>query len=190
MPNLYDVAGFVTGLINVWLTVRNDVWNWPWGILNSAIFLISFWLAGLYADSALQVLYVILGAYGWWAWLHGRNSAPLPISRLGVRGWAGAAIATALMTAVFATVLADVMGSSVPLWDGVTTALSLVAQVLLTRRILENWLFWIAADAIYIPLYASKHLPLTSLLYVVFFALCIAGIVQWKRESNRAVPAT
>jgi nicotinamide mononucleotide transporter len=182
----YDIAGFVTGLINVWFTVRNDVWNWPWGIVNSAVFLVSFWTAGLFADSALQIVYIVLGAYGWWAWLHGRNAAALPISHLTRNGGLLAGAALLVMTAVFARVLANALGSTVPLWDGITTALSLVAQVLLTRRIIENWWFWLAADAIYIPLYFSKHLPLTSVLYVVFFGLCIAGLAQWRRELGAA----
>jgi nicotinamide mononucleotide transporter len=186
----YDIAGFVTGLINVWLTVRNDAWNWPWGILNSAIFLASFWLAGLFADSALQIVYIVLGAYGWWAWLRGYDAAALPVTHLGRRGWALALGATAVMTAVFATVLATALGSTVPLWDGFTTALSLVAQILLTRRILENWYFWLLADVVYVPLYFAKHLPLTSALYVVFLGLCVAGILQWGREvAGRSVPA-
>jgi nicotinamide mononucleotide transporter len=188
--NGYDIAGFVTGLITVWLTVRNNVWNWPWGLINSAVFLVEFWTAGLFADSTLQIVYLVLGVYGWWAWLRGKNAAPLPISRLTLRGAVLAGVATVVMTAIFATVLANALGSTVPLWDGLTTALSLVAQVLLTRRIYENWFFWLAADVIYVPLYLSKHLPLTSVLYVVFLGLCVAGLVHWKREFAQTAPVT
>lgn len=180
--NAYDVAGFITGLINVWLVVRNHVWNWPWGIVNAAVFLVSFWTAGLYGDSALQVVYIIMNAYGWWAWLHGgRGAQSLPVSRIRPSALIASLVATALLTGIFATILAGALGSTVPLWDGLTTALSLVAQALLTRRILENWYFWIVADCIYVPLYAYKGLPLTSILYVIFLGLCIAGVIRWQR---------
>ncbi len=181
--NAYDIAGFITGAINVWLVVRNNPWNWPWGIVNAAIFLTSFWLSGLFADSALQVVYIVLGAYGWWAWLRGGNAATaLPITRASARVIELSLVVVAVMTAVFATVLAHALGSTVPFFDGITTALSLVAQVLLTRRMIENWYFWIVADCIYVPLYFTKGLPLTSALYAIFLVMCIVGVVQWQRE--------
>jgi nicotinamide mononucleotide transporter len=190
--NGYDIAGFITGAICVWLVVRQNIWNWPWGILNSAIFLVSFLLVGLYADSALQVVYIVLGFYGWWAWLHaGPDRHALPMRRLSAPLAAGTLAFVVVATAIFATILAQQLGSTVPFWDGLTTALSLAAQFLLTRKILENWFLWIAADLIYIPLYVYKHLPLTALLYTVFLALCVAGIVQWRAAmaSVKAVEA-
>lgn len=185
--SLFDALGFVTGLLCVWFLVRNSVWNWPWGIVNAALYLYTFWTAGLFGDAALQVLYVVLNAYGWWAWLRGGVAAsPLPVSVLRAREWGFSLVSLVVLSLVFATVLARVLGSTVPLADGATTALSLVATFWQTRRCIENWWFWIAADAIYIPLYIYKHLPLTSLLYVVFLALCVAGVAQWRKELRTA----
>ena len=183
----YDVAGFVTGLICVWLLVRNSPWNFAWGIVNALVFLAEFWTAGLFADSALQIVYVVLNAYGWWAWLHGgAHAKPLPIAHLTRRGAVLSAVALVVMAAAFATVLAAALHSTVPVWDGTTTALSLVAQTLQTRRIIETWWFWIAADLIYVPLYAAKGLPLTGALYAIFLALCVAGLASWRRELRTA----
>jgi nicotinamide mononucleotide transporter len=185
--NFYDITGFLTGVICVWLTVRQNIWNWPWGILNSGIFLVSFLTVGLYADSALQIVYVILGFYGWWAWLRGGPAKKeLPMSRMSLRTGIGVVTFVALATWLFSTVLANQLGSTVPFWDGITTALSLAAQFLLTRKIFENWFFWIAADLIYIPLYVFKHLPLTGLLYAIFLGLCVAGLIQWGAAMRRA----
>jgi nicotinamide mononucleotide transporter len=179
----------LTGVVCVWLVVRQNIWNWPWGIVNSAIFLVSFLLVGLYADSALQVVYIVLGVYGWWAWLHaGPNRRELPMRNISFRTALGTIAFVTAATAIFATVLANQLGSTVPFWDGLTTALSLAAQFLLTRKIIENWYLWIAADLIYVPLYVYKHLPLTGLLYVIFLGLCVAGIVQW-RASMAAKPS-
>lgn len=185
--NPYDIAGFVTGAICVWLVVRNSIWNFAWGIANAAIFLVSFVSAGLFADSALQVVYVALNGYGWWAWLHaGPDRHALPMRHISVRLTLVCAAFVAVATAVFATILADALGSTVPFWDGLTTALSLAAQYLLTRKVYENWYLWIAADVVYVPLYVSKHLPLTGALYLIFLAMCIAGLVQWRAAMHAA----
>lgn len=185
--NPLDVAGALTGLVNVGLLVRNSPWNFPWAIINVTIYLFAFWTAGLYGDASLQAVYICLNAYGWWAWVHGgADRTPLPISRLDVRGRIAAAAGVAVLAAVFAPLLARFLHSSVPWADGTTTALSLVAQLLLNRRIYENWWLWIAADCIYVPLYAYKHLPFTAALYTVFIALCVAGLRSWRAEIARA----
>ena len=187
--SLLDVFGFVTGALSVWLCVRKNVWNWPVGIANSAVFLVSFATVGLYADAALQIVYVVLGVYGWVYWLRGGDGAhEAPVTRLPAIGIAAALAFVVLATWLFAAVLSAYFHSTVPLWDGLTTALSLAAQFLLSRKVLENWFFWIAADVIYVPLYAVKGLPLTALLYVIFLAMCVAGAIAWNR-SLHARPA-
>lgn len=175
--------GFVTGAIAVWLTVRKNVWNWPVGIANSVVFLVSFATVGLYADAALQIVYVVLGVYGWAYWLRGGEGAhAAPVTRASTRLLVAMLAFVVLATWAFATVLATYVHSTVPLWDGLTTALSLAAQFLLSRKVRENWFFWIAADLIYVPLYFVKGLPLTAVLYVVFLGMCAAGVVEWNRS--------
>ena len=132
-------------------------------------------------------MYVGINAYGWRAWLHGGTDAgALPVSRLPARAIAVTLAAVVVLTALFATVLANALGSTVPLWDGLTTALSLAAIALQTRRVLENWWFWIAADVVYVPLYLYKRLPLTAALYGIFLGLCVAGLIAWQRRLRAA----
>jgi len=83
---------------------------------------------------------------------------------------------------IFYELLHRYTNSTVPIWDGLTTAMSLTAQYMLTRKVLENWWWWIAVDVIYIALYTYKRLFLTSLLYAIFLAMCIAGFREWKRR--------
>jgi nicotinamide mononucleotide transporter len=176
-----EIAGFVTGALCVWLVARQNVWNWPIGILNNVAFLVLFLTSGLYADGSLQVVYIALAVYGWWAWLRGGVShTSLPIGRTSRAQWWALLGAGMAATAVLTWVLARYTDSTVPLADAVTTVLSLLATWGQARKKIESWWLWIAADVIYVPLYAYKGLWLTGILYLGFLALCVVGLVGWR----------
>jgi nicotinamide mononucleotide transporter len=181
-----EAAGFVTGAVCVWLVAREHVANWPTGIANNVFFGVLFWAAGLYADAGLQLGYLGLGAYGWWQWVAGGPRGPAQVSRTSRDEWLALAVAGALGTAALTVLLSRVTNSTVPFWDAVTTVLSLLATYGQCRKRLESWWLWIAADLIYVPLYAYKQLYLTAGLYLVFLGLCVIGLVSW-RASLRLV---
>lgn len=188
-----ELLGFITGAICVWLQVKENVWNWPAGIANNIFYIVVFWRSGLYADSLLQWIYIAISAYGWWNWLRGgAEHSRLTISRTSRSATLAYAALTACGTVVFYELLRRYTNSTVPLWDGLTTAMSLTAQYMLTRKLVENWWWWIAVDVIYIALYVYKHLLLTSVLYAIFLAMCIMGLRRWKRmlDSNASQAAT
>ncbi|HEY0636380.1 MAG TPA: nicotinamide riboside transporter PnuC [Pseudonocardiaceae bacterium] len=175
-----EILGFLTGVLTVWLVVRRNIWNWPLGIANVLLLMLLFRNAGLYADAALQPVYVVLGLYGWWAWLAGGTGrSGLRVARTSRREWMALAAGGVLVTAAIWQYLDHATGSTVPLADAVTTGLSLVATYGQCRRLVESWWFWIAADLIYIPLYLYKGLALTAVLYVVFLGLCVLGVRAW-----------
>ncbi len=183
MPlSVTEILGFITGGLCVWLVVRENVWNWPIGLMNNVVFFVLFWQGRLYADMSLQVVYFILGAYGWRQWLVGGfDRSALRVSRTTPLEWWGAA--AFLVAGTFAMrEISILVGGAAPFWDALTTALSLIAQFLLCRKRFENWFFWIAADLIYVPLYLSRSLPLTAILYGVFLALCVQGVVTWRKS--------
>ena len=133
----------------------------------------------------MQVVFIVLGAWGWWYWLHGgRDRATRAISRIGLAEAAVLAVATAAASYGLLVYLRSI-DDSAPLADAVTTALSLAATWMQARKQLENWVVWLAADAIYIPLYFVKGLPLTGVLYVVFAAMCVKGLLDWRRSLAR-----
>jgi nicotinamide mononucleotide transporter len=176
-----EFLGFVTGGLCVALVVRRNILNFPIGIANNVFFLVLFASASLWAASALQVLYLALGVAGWWQWMHGRaDTGALMVRRTG-----RAELAMCLAFLVFGTwalyVVLTWADDAAPFLDAVTTCLALVAQWLLNTRRIENWYFWIAADCIYIPLYLSKGLVLTAVVYVLFLTLCVAGLRSWTR---------
>lgn len=180
-----EAWGFVTGGICVWLVVREHLWNWPVGLANNVFFFVLFLQGRLFADMGLQVVYFGLGIYGWLHWiLGGENRTALKISRTTRTEWVALMATMPLATWGLREVLLAVNGAA-PFWDSLTTVLSLAAQYLLCRKRIENWFFWIAADVIYVPLYLSRHLPLTAVLYAVFLAMCLVGVWEWKRSMRK-----
>jgi nicotinamide mononucleotide transporter len=165
----------------VWLVVRQRVASWPVGILNNALYLVLFWEGGLYADALLQVVYVGIALYGWWMWLYGgQDRTELRVGRATALHLAGTAMVVLLLTGGLAKLLSVYTDSTVPGLDGWTTALSLGATWLQSRKYLESWLLWILADVFYIGLYWYKDLHLTSVVYAVFLLMCIRGYKEWR----------
>lgn len=180
--DLTEAFGFVTGGICVWLITRDNIANWPVGLANNIFFAILFWRTRLYADMGLQAVYFALGIYGWWHWLRGgSNHSRLAISRTRLWEWLTIALFLILGTWALRHLLIAVNGSA-PFWDALTTTICLAAQYLLCQKRIENWWLWIIADLIYVPLYFSKHLPLTAVLYAGFIGLCLLGWNRWRKE--------
>ena len=179
-----EVLGFGSGALCVWLVARQHLANWPIGIANNLFFVLLFTQAGLYADAGLQFVFIALAAYGWWTWTHGGGpgSRTLPVRRTSRTEWTWLLAAGAVGTLLLTLVLDRATDSTVPFWDALTTGLSLMATYGQCRKRLESWWLWIAADVVYVPLYAYKELYLTSLLYVGFLTLCVLGLRDWRRD--------
>ena len=179
---MIEIFGFVTGAVNVWLLARQNIWNWPIGIANNLAYLLLFAKSGLYGDAGLQLVYISLAIYGWRIWLRRSAGPRLSVSRATPVVWTYLTPATLVAVLVLRWFLSCFTDSTVPGWDGVTTALSLAATYGQCRKLLESWWIWILADLVYIPLYIHKGLVLTSVLYFVFLLLCIFGLREWTRE--------
>lgn len=182
--------GFATGLLSVWLTQRMHVANWPVGLVNVLCFAVLFLEVKLYADALLQIAFFVLGVYGWWSWARaGQKSSMLRVTRSSIaeRGWLSLlAIAS---TAGVAGTLRSLTDSPVPLPDAAVLVLSLIATWMQARRRLECWLVWITVDVISIPLYWSRSLHLTAVLFAIFLVICVAGLLTWRRRLLDPVPA-
>jgi nicotinamide mononucleotide transporter len=190
---LSEVLAFATGALCVWLVARQHIANWGVGIANCLLFILIFTDSGLYADAALQLVFIALGAFGWWNWARGGGSGEdtLPVSRTGRAEWLGLAVAGGAGLGAITALLSTATDSTVPFWDALTTVLSLLATYGQCRKRLESWYLWIAADIVYVPLYAYKGLYLTAILYIGFMALCVTGLVSWRRDlAARTVKAT
>jgi nicotinamide mononucleotide transporter len=181
---LVEPLAVLTGIACVALTVRQRISNWPIGILSSALFLVLFLTAGLYADSLLQVAYIGLGLYGWRHWLTGGpRRDDLPVTAASPRLRFALILGAVAGTLAFGAFLDGATDSTVPYPDAATTVLSLVAQLLLTRKLVETWPVWIfGVNVPYIAIYLYKGLAMTAALQVVYIALSIAGWAAWRRS--------
>jgi len=179
--NPIEAAAVAFGIASVFLSARQNVWSWPLGIINVALYILVFRDAKLYADMGLQVVYVVLAAYGWWHWLHGgTNRGTLRVSRVPSREVVLLAIAFLMGTAALSTLLSRTTDASLPLADSALTAASLVAQYMMTRKYVECWLVWIVADVAYVAMFIYKSLWMTAGLYLIFCVLAVVGWRQWR----------
>jgi nicotinamide mononucleotide transporter len=180
-----EAFSFVSGAVCVWLTVKENVWNFPISLANVVAFGIVFARAQLYADAGLQAIYFVLTLIGWYLWLFGgEGRTELHIRRTPLRELLIVAVAGTAMTAAL-TVYLRRAGDALPFLDALTTSLSLCAQWLLNRKYLENWYFWVIVDVFYVPMYLYKSLYLTSFLYVVFLVMATMGLAEWLRRWQR-----
>lgn len=179
--------GVVFGLICVVLTVRRNIWSWPTGIVNIVFFFIMFWQARLYADLITLTVFFILSLYGWHIWLRGMPAdAPLVVEVASPRvRLAGLAVIAAGSPALGWT-FHRFTDASLPYWDSLITVASLVAQWGLAKKYVENWILWIAVDIVAIRVYSWKGLLSTSVLYAVFLALAVYGLIDWFRALRKA----
>ncbi len=187
LTTLLEAVSFVTGALCVWLVVRENVWNFPVGLLNVATFSVVFFQSRLFADAGLQVVYFVLGIMGWTLWVRGgENQTRLKLSRIGITEAAWLGIFVVVSTLCLWQTLHH-LGGSASFWDALTTSISLASQWMLNRKQLENWLGWIVVDAIYVPLYVFKGLYLTAILYAIFLCMAFIGWKQWQRSWNAAL---
>lgn len=154
-----EALGFLTGAVSVWLVVKASVWTWPVGIANNVFFALLFLDARLYADMALQGLYVVLSLWAIWVWLRRDGAgARLAIARVGRGEALGLCVLSAVATGALTLYLRRIEDSA-PFLDALTTCGSVAATYLLARKLVESWLVWIAVDLVYVPLYLSRELP-------------------------------
>ena len=183
-----EVTATILGLCNIILLLRRSIWNYPFGIAMVSLYFYIFYGAKLYSDMLLQPFFFVAQIYGWYYWLNRRDDAGLVIvSRLG----AAAALAYGAAAIVFIALLGTLMGrytdAAFPYWDASIAVLSVIAQILLARRRLENWLVWVLVDALAVSLYWTKGLYPTAALYSIFFVLAVMGYVTWRKAWTRGV---
>lgn len=177
------------GVACVVLLVRRSLWNYPFAIVSVALLGWVFLATRLYSDALLQLFYVAINVYGWWGWRRSRDEAgDVEVGRLDWNARAGWAIGGAAATLAWGTGMHRFTDASYPWWDAAVAIPSIVAQLLLARRRVENWWVWIGVDLIAVPLYATKGLWAAAGLYMIYLALSVWGLADWCRLARGQRP--
>lgn len=181
-----ELISFILAVITVALNIRQLHWAWLFSIVSSATYAVVFYDALLYGDMALQFVFISVSVWGWYQWLHGgAQRAALAVTTSSARAWGWSIGAWLAGFAALALFLARYTNTDVPNIDGFLTAGSLVGQVLLSRKKVENWIVWIVVDILYVGLYLYKGLTLTAVLYGIFVVMAAIGLAAWYREAKR-----
>ncbi|NJK84852.1 MAG: nicotinamide mononucleotide transporter [Bacteroidales bacterium] len=168
IEKLPELIATLSGLLYIIYSIDRKVIAWPYGILSSAIYVYVFLKAGIFADMAVYVYYVIIGFYGWYNWSKAEDNLNIPVNKTGLKlKWVLSAI-TVLLFIGIAFILKNFTTSTIPYWDAFTTALSITATWMLTRRLIEHWLLWIVVDSVSIGLYLYKGLYPSIILFAVY----------------------
>ena len=182
------LANVVTTLAIV-LAGRNSVHTWWTGIVGCSLFALLFFQSKLYADMLLQSFFIVSSAIGWWQWTRGNRGRALPISHADFASllWTvpvgiGATIADGALLHYFTD-------AYMPFVDSAVLVFSIIAQILMMQRRIENWSFWMLVNCISVPMYVSRGLYLTALLYVFYLGNAVVSWLWWRRLAREETAA-
>ena len=176
----WEAVAVTLGVVYLLLAMRESLWCWAAAFISTGIFLVLFWRVGLLMESALQVYYLVMAVYGWWQWQHGgAGHAQLAISRWRSRHHLAALAAVLLASAASGALLERYTDAALPYLDSFTTWGSILTTWMVTRKILENWLYWLVIDSVSIYLYLDRGLYLTAGLFVLYLIIVLFGYRKW-----------
>ena len=201
--NYIEVFGAVTGILFVFLEIRQTIWLWPVGIITSVVYIWVFFTGKLYADMSLQGYYLFISFLGWYWWARGSGRRAqgagqkeegtgrraqgsgqleeLQVTRLKLRT---SVVLSAVFMPLFAVmwlVLDRLTDSPVPEWDSFITSLSIIATWMLARKIYEHWFLWIVVNTVATGLFLTRGLYPTVILYFFYGVMSFAGLKAWKK---------
>lgn len=175
-----EIAANAVITVSILLAARNSVHTWWTGVVGCSLFGVLFWQAQLYADVVLQAFFVGTSLYGWWHWTHGVAGQSAPVGRVALRVLGVLGIAAAMAALVYGALLHRFTDAYAPFADSAVLAFSVLAQFLLMRRRLETWPVWLVVNTIAVPLYASRGLELTAVLYTAYWFNAWRGWWHWR----------
>ncbi|MFS2157181.1 nicotinamide riboside transporter PnuC [Pseudomonas sp. Pseusp122] len=176
-----ELLASALGVIAVWLTVKQNVWCWPIGLVMVLLYSWIFFDVKLYSDMLLQVIYAVLQIYGWVLWSRRQQTSARAVSVLTLQGMLPGLAAGAVASIVLGAAMAHFTDAAQPWLDAALTGFSLVAQVWMAQKRLQCWPLWILLDVIFVGLFLYKALYLTAALYGLFTLLAVLGWREWRR---------
>ncbi len=195
---IIEAAGTITGIICVWLFIRQNIWAWPVAVVSAALFCVVFLDAGLYSNMGLQGFYIGLAFYGWHQWRRGGpEQAGVKVQHLTRRQGAVLGMLVLLTTTTLVAMLvfitrgtpitpetmaAFIASEHARSLDALATAMSLAGTWMQAKKILENWLLWIVTDIILAGVFFSQGLYFTTALYLLYLVMASLGYRAWRKD--------
>jgi len=180
LKNYVELLGFISGIAYIFLSIKQKVAMWPLGVIMSLFYIWIFYVEKFYADSALQVYYVVISFYGWFLWANGNKTEDkLSVTSASLKVILILVTSTILLWATIGYGLSKT-DSTLPYWDAFTTSTAIVATWMLSRKLIEHWVFWIVINPVATGLYIYKGMYITAILYAVLTILAVAGYKKWK----------
>ncbi|MNK05726.1 Nicotinamide riboside transporter PnuC [compost metagenome] len=175
--------GVFTGILCVWLAAKNNIYSWPIAIISVVIYIFIFFESKLYADMGLQFYFFIMNIYGWYYWSKNRNNpeASRPVANITQKEILISIVSIIIFTFLLGQFLYKNTDAALPYIDSFCTACSLVAQIFLARKVMQNWLIWIFVDIIYVGMYISKDLYATAVMYALYVYIASVGYLDWRK---------
>ncbi len=185
-----EIWAFVLALACVVCNVYEIHWGWPLAIASSLLYAWLFYVSKLYGEGGLQIFFAATSVWGWWQWLfgtratRGSGAGRLAVARLAAKSRLATLLVWLLAWPATGVLLAHATDTDVPFLDAFPTVGSVIGQVLLGRKFIENWAAWVIVNVVSVGVFVYKGLWLTAMLYVVFAALAVAGWVRWLRTAG------
>jgi nicotinamide mononucleotide transporter len=206
--NFIEIFGAVTGIIFVFLEIRQTIWLWPVGLVTSAVYIWVFFTSKFYADMSLQGYYLVISCLGWYWWTRGKKrrlrskatkfreaeggdveklrieeteTKELQVTRLKLSTGIMLALVFFLLYIIMWFVLTRLTDSPVPVRDSFITSLSIIATWMLARKIYEHWFLWIVVNFVSAVFFLTRGLYPTVILYTVYGIMSFVGLAAWKK---------
>jgi nicotinamide mononucleotide transporter len=179
-----EIFATIFTLLCVWFTVKRNIWCWPFGIVGVSAYFFVFYQNKLYADAGLQIVFLIQSIYGWYFWVYGKaeDIDNVPIRKLLPKEQLLTLLTIGVLTFTVGWLSSTFTDTDVAYLDALVASISLIANLLLARKVIDNWPLWMFVDVFYVGLFIYKELYLTAGLYVVFFFMATTGLIQWRKE--------
>lgn len=163
------------------LAARESIWCWYCAFVSSALYVFIFWDVRLLMESLLSIYYVVMAVVGWWQWRTGKGEVGRPIVTLRWQQHVLLLAGMLLAAAASGWLLRTYTNAAWPFVDSFTTWASVITTVLVVRKVLENWLYWLLIDGISLLLYIERGLYLTALLFAAYLVIVVGGYLHWRK---------
>ncbi|MCL2416504.1 MAG: nicotinamide riboside transporter PnuC [Bacteroidales bacterium] len=193
LKNWIEIFAVITGLLYVYLQIKQNKTMWIVGFISSAMFVYVFFNSQIYAQSIIYAYYVVISVYGFWKW-HTANGArrtarsrshhlsPFALRLLPLIRVVAISI---ILSAIIGYILTNFTDSTIPVFDGLVAGFSIVATWMVTQKIIQHWYFWIGINLFCVPLYFSQELYFTAFMFLVYFIMSIIGLKEWKKMTTK-----